>query len=69
HIVLYTTDDTEVIWGAELGKWQQHLEATDAEKLAKLYAYYEEYGSLLGDVKYINLRDPQDRIPLPIDKD
>ena len=69
HIVLYTTDNTEVIWGAELGKWQQHFEATDAEKLAKLYAHYEEYGSLLGDVKYINLRDPQDKIPLPIDKD
>ncbi|MBL7154658.1 MAG: hypothetical protein ISS79_13170 [Phycisphaerae bacterium] len=68
HIVLYTTDNAEVIWGAELGKWQRHLEATDAEKLAKLYSYYEEYGSLLGDVKYINLRDPQDRIHLPIDR-
>ena len=68
HIVLYTTDNAEVIWGAELGKWQRHLEATDAEKLAKLYSYYEEYGSLLGEVKYINLRDPQDRIHLPIDK-
>jgi len=68
HIVLYTTDNTEVIWGAELGKWQRHLEANDAEKLAKLYAYYEEHGTLLGEVKYINLRDPQDRINLPIDK-
>ena len=68
HIVLYTTDNTEVIWGAELGKWQRHLEANDAEKLAKLYAYYKEYGTLLGEVKYINLRDPQDRINLPIDK-
>ena len=67
HIVLYTTDNTEVVWGAELGKWQQHLEATDAEKLAKLYAYYEEHGSLLGGVKYIRLSNPQDRIPLPID--
>lgn len=67
HIVLYTTDDTEIKWGAELGKWQRHLEATDAEKLAKLYAYYEELGSLLGDVKYINLSDPQNRISLPID--
>ena len=67
HIVLYTTGDTEVIWGAELGKWQRHLEATDAEKLAKLYAYYKEYGSLSGDVKYINLRDPQE-IHLPIDR-
>jgi len=68
HIVLYTTDNTEVLWGAELGKWQRHLEANDAEKLAKLYAHYKEYGTLLGEVKYINLRDPQDRINLPIDK-
>jgi hypothetical protein len=68
HIVLYTKDNTEIIWGAEIGTWQRHLEATDEEKLAKLYAYYKEYGSLSGGVKYINLRDPQDNIPQPVDK-
>ncbi len=68
HIVLYAKDDTEIIWGAEFGTWQRYLEATDEEKLAKLYAYYKEYGSLLGGVKYINLRDPQDNISQPIDK-
>ena len=68
HIVLYTKDGTEILWGAELGTWGQHLEATDEQKLAKLYGYYKEYGSLKGGAKYINLRDPQDRIPLPIDK-
>ena len=68
HIVLYTKDGTEIIWGAELGTWGQHLEATDEEKLARLYGYYKESGTLLGGAKYINLRDPQDRVPLPIDK-
>jgi len=68
HIVLYTTDNTPIIWGAEIGKWQQHLESTDEQKLAKLYGYYKEYGTLLGGAKYINLRDPQDKVPLPIDK-
>jgi len=68
HIILYTSDNTEIIWGAEIGTWQRYLEAKDEEKLAKLYAYYKEYGSLLGGVKYINLRDPQDKIPQPIDK-
>lgn len=70
HIILYTSDNTEIIWGAELGKWQQHLEATDEEKIAKLYGYYEQYGTLLGGAKYINinLRDPQQTIPLPVDK-
>jgi hypothetical protein len=68
HIVLYTKDGTEIIWGAEFGKWQRHLEATDEEKLAKLYAYYKEYGSLSGGVKYINLCDQQYDISQPIDK-
>jgi hypothetical protein len=68
HIVLYTKDNTEIIWGAEVSKWQRYLESTDEQKLAKLYSYYKEYGTLLNGVKYINLRDPQDNIPLPIDK-
>lgn len=68
HIVLYSKDDTEIMWGAEVGKWQQYLESTDEEKLAKLYSYYKEYDSLSGGAKYINLRDPRDKIPLPIDR-
>lgn len=68
HIVLYAKDNTQIIWGAEVGKWQQYLESTDEQKLAKLYSYYKEYGTLLNGAKYINLRDPQDNIPLPIDK-
>ncbi len=68
HIVLYTKDDTKIIWGAEFGTWQKYLEATDEEKLAKLYGYYKEHGSLSGGVKYINLRNPQETVPRPIDK-
>jgi hypothetical protein len=71
HIVLYTKDDIQIIWGAEWGKWQQHLETTDEEKLAKLWGHYDRHDGKLSDgVKYIiiNLRDPQDKIPLPIDK-
>jgi hypothetical protein len=68
HIVLYAKDNTEIIWGAEFGEWQRYLEAKDEEKLAKLYAYYKEYRSLSGGVKYINLRDPQDNVPQPVDK-
>jgi len=68
HIVLYAKDDTGIIWGAEVGKWQRYLESTDEQKIAKLYGYYKEYGTLSGDAKYINLCDPQDDIPLPIDK-
>ncbi len=68
HIVLYAKDETKIIWGAEVGKWQRYLESTDEQKLAKLYSYYKEYGTLLNGAKYINLRDPQDNIPLPTDK-
>jgi len=68
HIILYTTDNTEIIWGAEVGTWQRYLESTDEDKLAKLYGHYKEYGTLLGNIKYINLRDPVDNIPQPVDK-
>ncbi|MHC4574467.1 MAG: hypothetical protein ACYS76_10110 [Planctomycetota bacterium] len=68
HIRLYTKDNTEIIWGAECGRWQRHLEATDEQKLARLYSYYKEYGSLQGGAKYISLRDPGEPIPLPVDK-
>jgi hypothetical protein len=67
HIVFYTKDGTEIQWGAELGAWQKYLESTDEQKLAKLYGYYKEKGTLSGGVKYINLRDPRDNIPLPVD--
>jgi hypothetical protein len=68
HIILYAKDNTKITWGAEVGTWQRYLESTDEQKLANLYSYYKEYGTLLNGAKYINLRDPQDNIPLPIDK-
>lgn len=68
HIILYATDGTEIIWGAELGSWQRYLEATDEEKLARLYSYYHENGTLLNGVRYINLRDPQEKTLQPIDR-
>ncbi|MCK4888209.1 MAG: hypothetical protein KAS96_12535 [Planctomycetes bacterium] len=68
HVVLYATDGTEIIWGAEIGTWHRYMESPDEEKLAKLYGYYKEYGSLLHGVKFINLREPTDRISKPIDK-
>jgi hypothetical protein len=68
HIVLRSKDDTQIIWGAELGEWTKYAEATDEQKLAKLYAYYRDYGSLSAGAKYINLCDPQDRLPKPIEK-
>jgi len=67
HIVLYAKD-TEIKWGAELGKERQYAESTDVQKIAKLYQHYKEYGTLLSGVRYINLCDPQDDLALPIDK-
>jgi hypothetical protein len=68
HIILYTTDDRLIIWGAEIGKTQRYLEATDEQKIARLFSYYKEKGTLLGGVKYIDLKEPQQTIPLPIDR-
>lgn len=67
HITLSTKQGAVILWGAEVGAWQRHLESPDDDKLAKLYTYYQQAGTLSG-VKYINLRDPRQTIPLPIDK-
>jgi hypothetical protein len=68
HIIFNTKGDTQIWWGAEIGEWAKHLEAKDEQKLAKLYTYYMEHGSLSAEVRYINVRDPQDKVPQPIDK-
>jgi len=68
HIILYAKDRTEIVWGAELGKWQRYLEAPDSEKLAKLYSHYKEYGSLMNNVKYIDLRAPEGEVYRPTDR-
>lgn len=68
HIVIRSKDGTQIIWGAEIGEWTKYGEATDEDKLAKLYTYYRDYGSLSAGAKYINLRDPLDRLPKPIEK-
>jgi hypothetical protein len=68
HIIMYAKDSTEIIWGAEIDSWQRNLEATDREKIGRLYHYYKEKGTLLGNVKYIDLRNLQDKIYQPIDK-
>jgi hypothetical protein len=68
HIVLYAKDKTRIIWGAELGCWQRYLEAPDEDKLARLYNYYKQFGSLLDGVKYIDLRSPQGSVKQPIDR-
>jgi hypothetical protein len=67
HIVLYAKDCTEIVWGVQYGMWQRYLEAPDEEKFARLYSYYKEYGSL-GGAKFINLREPQETVPLPVGK-
>lgn len=68
HIVLHAKDGTELLWGAELGEWAKLLEATDEQKLAKLYVHYAQFPALSTGGKYVNLYDPQDKIPQPIDK-
>jgi len=68
HILLYSKDGTEILWGAEIGEWAKHLEASDEQKLGKLYGYYTRFGSLSAGAKYINLLDPLDKVPQPIDK-
>ncbi len=68
HIELYAKDGTRIVWGAEVDKWAEHLEVTDVEKIGRLYNFYKQNGTLLGTARYINLCDPQDYIPQPVDE-
>lgn len=68
HIVILAKDGTQIIWGAEIGHWGSYLEASDEEKLARLFSFYKESGTLMGLVKYIDLRSAQYHIPSPIDQ-
>ena len=68
HIVLRSKEGTQILWGAEIGEWGKHLEASDEDKLAKLYGYYKEFGSLSAGAKYINLHEDLEKVRLPIDK-
>ena len=65
HIVMYANDGTEVFWGAAVGESSRYIEASDKEKLAMLYGFFKEHGSIQGRVKYIELRNPQKELPLP----
>jgi hypothetical protein len=68
HIILCAGDNTEIFWGAEFGMSQRSMEVPDEEKIARLYAYYKENGTLLTGVKYINLCDPRQSVPQPTDR-
>jgi hypothetical protein len=65
HIVLVTKDETPIDWGAELKAGGTYLEQTDRTKLASLYTYYKECGTLLGNVKRVDLRNSRRELPLP----
>lgn len=66
HLVLRAQDGTEIHWGAAYGQSARFLEANEAEKLTKLYNFYRQNGStLLGKVKYVELRTPQTERPRP----
>lgn len=68
HIVLHAKDGAQIIYGAEIGEYAKHFEASDQDKIAALYGYYKEFGSFGAEAKYINLRIPQNRVYLPIDR-
>ncbi len=65
HIVLYAKDGTQVNWGAAYGRSARYLEASEKEKVAMLYEFYTQHGTIQGKVKYIELRNPQETIPRP----
>ena len=65
QLSLVAHDGTKILWGAPPGKAKANLEADEAEKLKKLYGFYEQYGTIQGVVRYIDPRLPQESIPTP----
>ena len=70
HVVLSAKDGTQVVW-VKIGTWGRHMEATDEQKLARLFSFYKEaegQPTLMGRVKYIDLRAPLREVTTPIDQ-
>ena len=65
QLTLVAKDNTRIRWGAPVGKASVYLEASESEKLEKIYSFYEQYGTVQGVVKYIDPRVPERSIPLP----
>ena len=55
HLVVYTTNDTEILWGAQVGRSRVLYEAPYKEKLRRLYQHKKGEGSL-GAYERIDLR-------------
>ncbi|HIJ67553.1 MAG TPA: hypothetical protein HPP87_11795 [Planctomycetes bacterium] len=69
HIVINAKDGTQINWGAAYGRSARHIEASDQEKVAMLYEFYKQHGTIQcitnGLAKYIELRNPQEAVPRP----
>ena len=69
HIVLYAKDKTPIYWGAAYGQSSRYLEAKEEEKVAGLYTFYKDYGTVQciskGVSKFIDLRQPRHNFPRP----
>lgn len=67
HIVLHTKYGKQIYWGAAFGKASSTLEASETEKLTKLYTFYSQElkYKLDGPFQYIDLLRPQMGIPRP----
>ncbi len=65
QIVLKAMDGTGILWGAPYGESEKHLEPSEKEKVAMLYGFYKDNGTLQGLVKYIDLTVSPHSIPKP----
>ena len=59
HINLYTHKNTQIRWGAAVGREKAYWEADTPTKLARLYRDYRDYGTLDISSSGIELRDHQ----------
>lgn len=56
HINLYTRNNTEIRWGAAVGRERPYYEAQAQYKLANLYRAFNQFGTL-DEYNFVELRD------------
>jgi hypothetical protein len=62
-LTMIVDDGTKIFWGEPVQKTKIKAEATDSEKLMRLYGFFERYGTLRGTARSLDLRRPAGMIP------
>ncbi|AQQ71219.1 hypothetical protein SMSP2_01585 [Limihaloglobus sulfuriphilus] len=66
-LTMVVDDGTKIFWGEPVQKASIKAEATDSEKLMRLYGFFGRYGTLRGTAQSLDLRRPAGMVPFSSD--